>query len=146
MATTNNFANTPRSSGISFTTANTNRDGTGTVATIFTAGSSGSRIERIMINATGTTTAGMLRLFVHDGTAFFLWEELPVPAITPSATVATFKGIVTFGATAYSKTAGAASTVITLPGVGMILPNGHSLRISTHNGEAFHANAVGGDF
>lgn len=69
-------------------TANTNRDGTGTLSLIFTAGANGSRVKRILVKATVTTTAGMIRLYLHDGSNYRLWLEIPVSAITPSASVA----------------------------------------------------------
>ncbi|NBX74718.1 MAG: hypothetical protein EBQ89_10555, partial [Alphaproteobacteria bacterium] len=68
MATDPNFAGTPLAGNAQISTANTNRDGTGTLGTVVTAGASGSRIEEIVIEATGTTTAGMIRLFLNDGT------------------------------------------------------------------------------
>lgn len=118
MSTTANYAATPRSALGQVSTANTNRDGTGTIATIFTAGASGSRIDDITIIATGTTTAGMVRLFLHDGTNARLWAEVPVSAATPSGTVQAF----------------AAS----LLNQSLILPSGWSLRASTNNAETFN--------
>lgn len=118
MGTSANYASTPRAAVGQVTTANTNRDGTGTIATIFTAGSSGSRVDDIVIQATGTTTAGMVRLFLHDGTNARLWAEVPVSAVTPSATVAAF-------ATALVNQA-------------LVLPSGWSLRASTNNAETFN--------
>jgi len=109
--------------------ANTNRDGTGTVVTVLTAGTDGTRIRRITIKATGTTTAGMVRLFIHDGTNFRLWKEVIVTAITPSAAIETFEEIIElFGEDALS------------------LPTTYSLRASTHNAETFHVTAEGGNY
>ena len=82
MSTTPQFASVVRTAVGQVTTANTNRDGTGTIATIFTAGSSGSRIEMVEIQATVTTTAGMVRLFIHDGTNARLLREQPITANT----------------------------------------------------------------
>lgn len=90
MATAAQYAATARTATTSVSTANTNRNGTGTIATVFTAGSSGSRIDDIYIVATGTTTANVVRLFVNDGTTSWLWQEIIVPAITPSTSVAVF--------------------------------------------------------
>lgn len=130
MATTPQYAGTAGSEGAAVAaTANTNRDGTGTVTTIFTAGASGSRVERLKLKATGTTTAGMLRVFLHNGTAFFLHEEVPVTAITPSATVETWEGELVYGDTSP-----------------LILPASWTIRVSTHNAEGFHATTIAGDF
>lgn len=127
MATTAQYAATVRTAQGQVSTANTNRDGTGTIATIFTAGSSGSRIDDIYIVATGTTTANVVRLFVHDGTNARLWREILVPAITPSTTVSVFNAA--------------------LLSQGLILASGWSLRASTNNAETYNILVTrAGDF
>ena len=118
MATTGNYASTPRAAVGQVSVANTNRDGTGTLATILTAGSSGSRVDDIKIQATGTTTAGVVRLFLHDGTNARLFAEILVTAVTPSTTVEAFSAV--------------------LLNQAIILPNGWSLRASTNNAETFN--------
>lgn len=128
------YAATPRNSAVNITTANTNRDGTGTIGTVFTAGSSGSRIDRIVIKATSTTTAGMVRLYVYNGSTYYLLREIAISAITPSSTVATYE------------TAMASNNAADIGFLPLILPNGYSLRASTHNGESFNVIAIGGDF
>jgi hypothetical protein len=119
----------PRIGAVSIATANTNRDGTGTIGTVFTAGANGSRISRIRIKAIVTTTAGMIRLYIHDGSTYFLWMEILVTAITVSATVAAFEN------EQY------------LPGErSLVLPSGYSLRASTEKAETFKVIAEGGDY
>jgi hypothetical protein len=49
------------------TAANTAKDGTGTVATLFTAGADGARVERIRARAAGTNVATVLRIFINNG-------------------------------------------------------------------------------
>ncbi len=132
MASSANYASTPKCAMGQISTANTNRDGTGTIGTIFTAGSSGSRIDYLDIKATGTTTAGMIRLFIHDGTNARLMTEIPVVAVTPSGTAPSWEAQFTGG-----------SMGAILP---IVLPTGYSLRASTHNAETFNIIAVGGDF
>jgi hypothetical protein len=51
------------------TTANTAKDGTGSVVTIFEAGPNGSRIDQIKVRALGTNVATVLRLFINNGSA-----------------------------------------------------------------------------
>ena len=127
MATAAQYAATPRTAVAQVTTANTNRNGTGTIATVFTAGGSGSRIDDISIVATGTTTAGVVRLFVNDGTTSYLWQEILVSAITPSTTVQVFN--------------------YTLLNQALILGNNYSLRASTNNSETFNIIVTrAGDF
>lgn len=125
------YVGTPRTAMAQISTANTLRDGTGTLGTVWTAGTSGSRIESIVIEATSTTTAGMVRLFLHDGTNARLWREINVDALIPSATVK-----------AFTTTLDADSN----PRLLCILPTGWSLRASTHNAETFNVIASGGDY
>lgn len=132
MATTPSFAATPLTGLAQISVANTNRDGTGTLGTVATAGASGSRIEEIVIEATGTTTAGIVRLFLHDGTNARLWREVAVTAVTPSGTVLAFTASVRN------------DTRVDLPL--LVLPTGWSLRASTHLGETFNVFAFGGSF
>lgn len=62
------FVDTPRNSGITTgTAANTNLDGTGTVATAFTAGADGSKVEQISFLHLGTNIATVVRVFVNNG-------------------------------------------------------------------------------
>jgi hypothetical protein len=127
MATTAQYAATPRSALAQVSTANTNRDGTGTIVTVFTAGSSGSRVDDIWVVATGTTTANVVRLFLNDGTNTRLWREIIVPAITPSTSIAVFSSAL------YEQA--------------LILPNGYSLRASTNNAETYNVMVTrAGDF
>jgi len=132
MASVPSYASTPKCSIGQISTANTARDGTGTIGTVFTAGSSGSRIDAIDIKATGTTTAGAIRLFIHDGTNARLLTELPVVAITPSATLPSWEAQLNTN-----------SMSQVLP---IVIPTGYSLRASTNNAETFNVIAMGGDF
>ena len=70
------------------TAANTAYDGTGTSALLFTAGSNGSRVERIQAIHLGSNAVGLLRLFWNNGGAVgtaannSLIEELAMPLYT----------------------------------------------------------------
>jgi len=125
---------------VNFATANTGRDGTGTIPTIVVGRGPGTRIERVRVRAAGTTTAGMIRIFKKatglarnaDGTfasytapTWRLIHEIPVTAITPSATVEAFSGE-------------------WAPTNGHTLADGEQLGVSTHNAEIFNAEVVGG--
>lgn len=127
MASTPAFAAVPRCAIGQVAAANTNRDGTGTIVTLYTAPSAGSRFDRIDIKAVGTTTAGMVRLYIHDGSNARLWKEVVVTAATPSATAPAF------------------AATLDLSSAPLLLPNGYSLRASTHNAETFNIIATGGD-
>jgi hypothetical protein len=132
MANQANYAAVPKCGIGQVSVANTNRDGTGDLATIFTAGAAGSRIDRVAVCATGTTTAGMVRLFLHDGTNARLYCEMQVFPATPSGAVKVF-----------NDTFEAVTTPDLFP---LVLPTGWSLRASTHNAETLNVIAVGGDF
>jgi hypothetical protein len=136
MAATAQYASVPKIGTAVISTANTARDGTGTLGTVFTAGASGSRIDTIEIQATGTTTAGMIRLFISDGTNHRLFAEVPVIALTPSATIPAFSATV-------QGNAGALANGVPLP---FSMATGWSLRASTHNAETFNVIGFGGDF
>jgi hypothetical protein len=129
MAATINFANVPRVSGVTIGTANTNRDGTGTLGTVITAGTNGTRIDRIRAQAIVTTTAGRVRLFLYDGSNYYALEELPIAAATVSATVSGATAEVAFGDTRP-----------------LTLPSGWSIAAGTNNANDFVVTAYGADF
>jgi hypothetical protein len=131
MATQAQYASVPKVGIGQISTANANRDGTGTIGTVFTAGTNGSRVDRIVIQAISNTTTGMVRLFLHDGANARLWEEVSVSAVTPSNTVPAF--------------ATTLSTPLNVDILPLTIPTGWSLRASTNNGEAFNVIAIGGD-
>lgn len=127
MASSSVFIGTPKTWQAPLSVANTNRDGTtGTYVDLVAAGSApGSRVDRVRLQAAGSTTAGVIRLFVSDGTNVMLLREILVAAITPSATVEAWSQEITLN---------------------LVLANGWTLRASTHNAEAFKAFAYGGNF
>jgi hypothetical protein len=96
MATTAAFAATPKNStgavgtGVgAISVANTNRDGTGTMATVYTAGASGARLDAIDVIPTATMAANdVVRLFITSGGITKLVHELAMTAQTLSATQA----------------------------------------------------------
>ena len=126
------FVLTPKIGMARISTANTNRDGTGTLGDVITGGTFGTRVVRIHIRATVTTTAGMVRLFISDGSNIRFWDEVSVTAITVSATVQAFE-----------------ATIITPDSASplLVLPSGYVLKAGTHNGsEPFDVIAHGGDY
>lgn len=123
--TTPIFALTPILAVAQVSTANTNRDGTGTLADVVTGATEGTRIDKIYIKAVGTTTGGMIRFFIYDGANNRLWKEVIVAPITPSATVESFS-----------------SSFAT----DLIIPSTYKLKASTEKAETFNIEAVGGSF
>lgn len=126
MAAAPSFAATVRASAANIATADTSRTAPTNVGTVFTAGSSGSRIDEVNIISTGTTTTGVVRLWVYTGSTYYLLSETLVSAITPSTSIAVFSSTSTFN--------------------NLMLPSGYSLRATTNNSESFNIIAFGGDF
>lgn len=124
-----NFASTPATSMAQASVANTGRDGTGTLVDLTpVAPAAGKRIDAIEFAAAGAVTAGVVRLFLHDGTNSRLWREILVTATTPSATVAVWMY----------------SLVLPRP---LILASGWRLKMSVHNAEAINGHVItSGDF
>jgi len=122
------FTATPHVEVTNISTANTNRDGSGTISTCFTAGASGSRLDRVIVRATGNTTNGMIRLYLYDGTNYRIFHEVSITGTTPSATVE-----------------GASATVILnnffIPGSSGF----NRVGVSTHNAETFNITVMGSD-
>jgi hypothetical protein len=76
-------------------TANTAKDGTGTVLTVFTAdATNGSFVQRIRFRAAGTNIATVARVFINNGSTQAtianntLWDEITLTATTLSETSA----------------------------------------------------------
>lgn len=130
MASSPAFAATPRMATAPVSTANTNRDGTGTIATVFTAGSSGSKITSSRIKADANPADSCIPIYLHDGSSYAIYDEFDL--------------------------GDPAAASVTVPGYqdehqynDCILPNGWSLRASITaaptSGEV-NVFAAGGDF
>lgn len=133
MATSAQYAATPKIGSANLTTADTSLTAPTTVGTVLTAGASGTRIDYIDIQGVATTTACLVNLFIYDGTNYILWTQVPVIAVTSSTTAPAFQ------ATLSSNTN---SNLMPL-----ILPTGYSLRAAvsvTQTG--VRVTAQGGDF
>jgi hypothetical protein len=127
MASSPVFAVTPRIGMAELSVANTNRDGvTGTYVDVITGASTGTRIAEIVIQASVTTTAGMVRLFVTDGVTTRMFDEVSVVAATVSATVKGARLSTTYN--------------------NLILPNQNwKIIASTHNAHSINVFALGAD-
>lgn len=130
------FVLTPVTKTASVTTATSDsppRNGTGNnFATILSAGSAGTRLERIVAASQGTSVAGELLLFIYDGSTNWFYKEMAITAITASTTLAAF-------------TAELART----DGLPLLtLPSGYSLKcaVTVTQTHALNVSAHGGDF
>lgn len=120
--------------------ANTAKDGTGTVVTIFTAdATNGGRVERIRIKALGTNVVTVLRVFINNGSTNAtaannsMLAEITLPATTLSETAAlTLKEFPNMDD-------------IILP---IALPPGYKLNVTlgTAVSAGYHVTAIGGKY
>jgi len=84
------FPLTPVTTWGALTAANTAVNGTGTVATLFTAGTDGGRVDYIKARALGTNVTSVVRVFINNGSANStstnnsLIAEAVLPATTAS--------------------------------------------------------------
>lgn len=120
------FFTTPRIERGVISAANTNRDGTGTVVQFAVGVANGTKVNEIVVKARGTTTAGMVRVFLYNGSTYSLLDEYAVSAITAAANTATFRV-----STAYNNLFLASAS--------------WTLVASTHNAESFDVMAFLGD-
>lgn len=133
MATSAQYAATPKIGSATLTTADTSLTAPTTVGTVLTAGASGTRIDYIEIQGVATTTACLVNLFIYDGSTYILWTQVPVIAVTSSTTVPAF--------------AATLSSNVNANIMPLILPTGYSLRAAvsvTQTG--VRVTAQGGDF
>lgn len=133
MATTAQYAATPRVASATLTTADTSLTAPTTVSTILSAGSSGTRIDYIEVIGVATTTACLVNLFIYDGTNYILWQQVPIIAVTSSTTAPTYAAYISSNANANI-----------MP---LTLPTGYSLRAAvTVTQTGVRVTAYGGDF
>lgn len=131
MSSTPEFAITPALGAAALSTAEASLTAPVSVATVLAGATKGTRVHRIVLKATGVTTAGLIRLFLHDGTMYHLFAEIVVEAITPSSTVA-----------AWEKALVEAYNPELIP---LVLKTGWSLRATCSKTEAFKVTAHGAD-
>jgi hypothetical protein len=125
------------------TTANTAKDGTGTVVTLFTAGADGARIDQIKVRAQGTNVATVLRLFINNGLTNAtaannsLVHEVTIAATTLSETAALVDNDITI----------LKNTTETVPPI-MFLPAGYKIQatIGTTIAAGIQVTVFGGDY
>jgi hypothetical protein len=96
MASTPSYANAVDNTAQLIGTAETNLQVPVNSVTVLTAGASGSKIEEIVVQASATTlvattVAGLVYIFLYDGSTYHLFDTIAVTAITASTTVAPFR-------------------------------------------------------
>jgi hypothetical protein len=126
MATSPAFATTPRIGAVSIATADSSYTAPTNVGTLITGASTGTRIAEIVVKMAATSAAAVVRIFLYDGTNYWLFDELTVAAATGSATVQQ-----TRVSTSYNN---------------LILPSASwSIRVTTSVSQTTHVTALGAD-
>lgn len=134
MATDPQFASTVKLGAALLGAAETNLQVPTTASVIVTAAANGTKIEEIVVHATATslvatTVAGLVYVFLFDGTTYHLFDTVTVTAITASSTVAPFRASLRY--------------------VNFWIPNAWSLRASQSivgNASILKVEAFGGDY
>lgn len=130
------FTLTPVAKTVSVTTATADsplRGGAGNnFSTILSAGANGTRVDRITVQSQGTSVAGELLLFIHDGSVNWFFKEIAITAITASSTVAAFT-----------------AELVRTDGLPLaVLPTGYSLKccVTVTQTNALNCTAFAGDY
>lgn len=86
MSATPAFASVPRIGFGAVSAANTNRDGTGTIVDILAGVAAGTRVDRVVMHATGNPADSVLTLFLYDGATYRLLNEVDLGDPTAAST------------------------------------------------------------
>ena len=126
MATNPVFAVTPRIGAVSVATADSSYTAPTNVGTLITGASTGTRIAEIVVKCAATSAAAIVRIFLYDGTSYWLFDEVTVAAATGSATVQQTRVSTTYN--------------------NLILPSASwSVRVTTSVAQTTHVTAFGAD-
>lgn len=121
------FAVTPRMSAVSIATAESSLTAPTNVGTLITGVAAGTRVAEIVVKCAAASSAAIVRVFLFDGTTYWLFDEISVAAVaSPGASTAT-----TRVSTLYSN---------------LVLPSSSwSIRVTTSVSQATHVTALGAD-
>lgn len=87
MAAAPSFTSTPRLEVQPVSTANTARDGTGTIVDVLTAAAAGTKINRIVVQATGDPADSVVTIFIRDAAGTYrLFDEFDLANPAPAST------------------------------------------------------------
>jgi hypothetical protein len=121
--------NVVRCKSTEVTTALTSRakiTGTTGLTLLLAAGANGTRVDQIVAQMEATSAAAIIYVWIYDGTTAFLFDEIPIAAITGSATVA--------GAQATKNYSN------------LVIPSGYSIYVSTTVTQNTAVHGFGGDY
>ena len=126
MATSPQFAVTPRIGAVSIATADASYTAPSSVGTLITGASTGTRIAEIVVKNAATSAAAIVRIFLYDGSTYWLFDEVTIAAATGSSTVQQSRVSTTYN--------------------NLILPSSSwSVRVTTSVSQTTHVTALGAD-
>lgn len=127
MATEPAFAVTPRMAAVSIATAESSLTAPTNVGTLITGVTAGTRVSEIVVKMAAASSAAIVRVFLYDGTTYWLFDEISVAAVaSPGTSTAT-----TRVSTLYNN---------------LVLPSSSwSVRVTTSVSQATHVTALGAD-
>ena len=126
MATSPAFAVTPRIGAVSIATADSSYTAPSNVGTLITGASTGTRIAELVVKCAATSAAAVVRVFLYDGTTYWLFDEITVAAATGSSTVQQTRVSNTYN--------------------NLIIPSASwSIRVTTSVAQTTHVTALGAD-
>lgn len=127
MADSPAFAVTPRMAAVSIATAESSLTAPTNVGTLITGVTAGTRVAEIVVKCAASSSAAIVRVFLYDGTTYWLFDEISVAAVaSPGASTAT-----TRVSTLYNN---------------LILPSSSwSVRVTTSVSQTTHVTALGAD-
>lgn len=126
MAASPVFAVTPRMTAVSIATADSSYTAPTNVGTLITGASTGTRVSEIVVKCAATSAAAIVRIFLYDGSTYWLFDEITIAAATGSSTVQQTRVSTTYN--------------------NLILPSSSwSVRATTSVSQATHVTAFGAD-
>lgn len=127
MALNPQFAVTPRIGAVSVATAEASYTAPTAFGTLITGASTGTRIAEIVVKMAAASAASIVRVFLFDGTNYWLFDEISVAAVaSPGVSTQT-----TRVSTLYNN---------------LILPSASwSVRVTTSVSQTTHVTALGAD-
>ena len=120
------YAVTPRISAVSIATAEASYTAPTAVGTLITGVAAGTRIAEIVVKCAATSAAAIVRVFLYDGTTYWLFDEITIAAATGSSTVQQTRVSTTYN--------------------NLVLPSSSwSVRVTTSVAQVTHVTALGAD-
>jgi hypothetical protein len=126
MASNPAFAVTPRLASVSVATAEASLTSPTNFSTLITGVTAGTRVAEIAAKATSGFAACVIRVFLYDGTTYYLFDEIVFTAVASSSTAASGRVTATYS--------------------NLVLPSSSwSVRVTTSVSQTMHVTAMGAD-